>query len=81
MIMLVVKRHSEKIENRDTGIRLFFQTSKSSADTDSSSVKPATVEKKKRNTLEDLIINENTLNAEIRPTLKLSCRTSHLDLA
>ena len=66
MIMLVVKS-SEKVKNREAGIGLFFQTSKSV--TDSSSEKPATVEKKKRNTLEDLIINENTLNAEIRWTL------------
>ena len=67
MIMLVVKS-SERVKNREAGIGLFFQASKSV--TDSSSEKPATVEKKKkRNTLEDLIINENTLNAEIRWTL------------
>ena len=63
------KKHSEKIKHQETGIGLFFQTSKSS--TDSSSEKPATVEKNKRKTLEDLIINENILNAEIRWTLKV----------
>ena len=43
------KKHSKKVKNLETGIGLFFQTSKSS--TDSSFEKPATVEKKKRNTL------------------------------
>ena len=64
MTMLVVK-NSEKSENQVTGIGLFFQTSKCSTDTDSSSEKPAMVEKKKRKMLKDLIINENALNAEI----------------
>ena len=63
------KKHSEKVKNRETGIGLFLQTTKSS--TDSSSGKPATVEKKKRNTLEDLIINKNMLNAEIQWTLEI----------
>ena len=45
------KKHSEKVENRDTGIGLFFQTCKASTNTDSCSEKPATVEKEKRNTL------------------------------
>ena len=67
MILLVVK-NSEKVKHQETGIGLFFQTSKSS--TDSSSEKPATVEKK-RITLEDLIINENTLHTEISWTLKV----------
>ena len=57
------KKHSEKVKNQETGIGLFFQTSKSS--TDSSSEKPTTIEKKKRTTLEDPIINESMLNAEI----------------
>ena len=45
------KKHSEKVENRDTGIGLFFQTCKVSTNSDSCSEKPATVEKEKRNTL------------------------------
>ena len=65
------KKHSEKVKSRETGIELFFQTSKSSTNTDFSSEKPATVEKKQKNTLEDLIINENTLNAKIRWILKV----------
>ena len=70
MTMLVVK-NSEKSENQVTGIGLFFQTSKSSTDTDSSSEKPAMVQKKKRKMLKDLIINENALNAEIWWTLRV----------
>ena len=58
------KKHIKKVKNRETDIGLFFQTCKSSTNTDSSSKRPATV-KKKRNTLEDLIANENSLNAEI----------------
>ena len=64
MIMLVVKNTVKKLRI-ERGIGLFFQTSMSSTNTDSSSEKPATVKKTKRNTLEDLIINENMLNAEI----------------
>ena len=63
------KKHSEKVKNRETGTALFLQTTKSS--TDSSSGKPATVKKKKRNMLEDLIINKNMLNAEIWWTLEI----------
>ena len=60
------EKNNEKAKNRKTGIGLFFQTSKSSNNTDSSFKKPAAVEKKNRNTLEDLVINESKLNAEIR---------------
>ena len=70
MILLVVK-NNEKVKNQETVLGLIFQASKSSSKTDSSSEKPATVEKKKRNTLEDLIINENTLIAEIQWTFKV----------
>ena len=57
------KKHIKKVKNRETDIELFFQTCKLSTNTDSSSERPATV--KKKNTLEDLIANENSLNAEI----------------
>ena len=70
MILLVVK-NNEKVKNQETVLGLIFQASKSSSKTDSSSEKPATVGKKKRNTLEDLIINENTLIAEIQWTFKV----------
>ena len=52
------KKHNEKVKNQETGTRLFFQTSLSSTNTGSTSEKPSTVDKRKRNVHEDLIINE-----------------------
>ena len=51
-------KKQRKVKNQEAGVRLFFQTSLSSTNIGSTSEKPSTVDKRKRNVHEDLIINE-----------------------